>query len=163
MKKLMAVLVLLFLASSYAQAGEVKSDLLYYLKDHPGASLTADGVNYGLRLDSLMGSDAERTFSMDSDLGMTSYWDSASSTATLFGEVKNNASGQNWATWYGMEYANPLSSVNGHGFAAQYGIGIVYDYNYTTYVIESKHQQGSDDFVGVGDAFFALGDGFRCE
>ena len=161
MKKLIAVLVLLFLASSYAQAGEVKSDLLYYLKDHPGASLTADGISYGLRLDSLMGSDAENTFSTDSELGMTLFWEGASGTALMLGDVRNNASGEDWATWYGMEHANPISTVNGDGFAANYGIGVMTNFT-QTYVIESKFKSG-DDMLGVGDAFFGLGDGFRCE
>ena len=154
-KKLIPFLILFFLSTSL-HAASVVSDLVYTMFDHPDGALTSPTIDYGLRVDSLAslsggdGSNEAATFSTQSTFGSYHYWDSASSTSFLFGDLTRNSDSSNWQVFY----TSFNTTGNMDGYTSATGIGLLTNGS-DTYILTGKQNSS-------GDAFIAQGDGHRC-
>lgn len=156
-------LILLSLVISSAHSAMVEPDIEYVLSDHPDASLTdlMNDITYGLRLDSLGGSAAARTFSTTQDgARVTLLWNGMTDTVVISGQVSRNSDNLLWDIMYTL---NDASEVLGSGFE-------VLDNNMSPPEGTGFIERGSDrfDLTGTVDPlpgiiFRALGDAHRCE
>ena len=155
-----AFLFLISLVASSAHAAIVEQDVPYILSDHPDAALTdlglANPITYGLRLDSLGGSAAERTFSTTQDGAfVTLLW--SGTQVTIEGQVSRNSDNSLWDVSYILEGV----TATGTGFEVLAsggggGSGVI------------SNDDNSFEFDLFGKAgndviFTALGDGHRCD
>lgn len=143
----------LFLVSVSAQAASVLPNLTYILSDHPDAALTSlPTVTYGLRLDQLGGTGAERTFSTTQDGAQTElFWDTSGieDEVRITGTVSRNSDNSIWNVNYILSdiVSDPL------GFTAGSGSGTLSD-GVTTINLDGETNS-------AGFVFLALGDGHR--
>lgn len=130
---------------------------LYQLLDHPDAALTdtslADPISYGLRLDALGGTAAERTFSAEQDGAfVTLDWDG--STAVISGSFSNNATNELWTIIYTL--TSTMNTAEGFEVSGATGSGSGSLTNGMT-VIDLAGES-----IASGIIFSALTDGHRC-
>lgn len=145
------VSVLLLALASSLQASTLTPGL-YQLLDHPDSALTdLPVVSYGLRLDALGGTAAERTFSAEQDGAfVTLDWDG--STAVISGAFSNNATNELWKIEYTL---SPTTSVaDGFQVSEMGGSG------------SGSITNGYDEYFLTGESaggiiFSALADGHR--
>ena len=132
----------------------------YKLFDHPYGNLTSDGpppVNYGLRLDSLGGTAAERTFSTQSDIGSYLYWnESDPAGAIIIGALTRNSDLSQWGVVYIMD-----ATASATGYTSTQGIGLLIGagglYGFTGMQGDSGEQDGLS-FIAQGDGHRLPGD-----
>ena len=154
-----AFLLLLSLVVASAHASIVEQDVPYILSDHPDAVLTdldlTNPITYGLRLDSLGGTNAENTFSTEQDGAfVTLLW--SGTQVTIQGQVSRNSDNSLWDVSYILEGVTATATgfevlASGGGS----GSGMI------------SNETGTKEFELFGKAaddviFTALGDGHRC-
>ena len=148
--------ILLSFVISSAHSAMVEQGTLYTLSDHPDSVLTSlPDITYGLRLDSLGGSAAERTFSTTQNGAfVTLLW--SGNTVTIEGEVSRNSDDSLWNVLYTLTGITPVA---GSGLevllASGSGSGVISD------GMNSFQLAGQANTAGT--IFSALGDGHRCE
>jgi hypothetical protein len=155
MKRISTLLVSLFLLAcvSSIQASTLTPGL-YQLLDHPDSALTnLPVVSYGLRLDQLGGTAAERTFSATQDGAfVTLDWDG--STAIISGSFSNNATNELWTILYTL--TPTVMTAEGFEVTNASGSGTGTLSNGMTVI----NLAGKSSSAGV--IFSALADGYRC-
>lgn len=131
----------------------------YQLLDHPDSGLTnvGAGITYGLRIDALGGSAANRTFSTQQD-GARVILDWDGSVATLSGQVSNNATNE----LYDLSYIlDPTTSVaNGFNVVDSIGIEGLGSLTSVNNPLDTILLTGA---ASQGIIFSALADGYRCD
>lgn len=158
MKRWGLFILLSFIVSS-AHSAMIVQETTYILSDHPDAALTdlMNDITYGLRLDSLGGSDAERTFSTTQDGALVKLlW--SGSTVTIEGKVSRNSDNSLWDVLYTLTDVTAATGAF-NGFEALLSEGAMGS---------GTLSDGSDTFILSGQAddgvlFTALNDGHRCE
>ncbi|MEM7401032.1 MAG: hypothetical protein AAF304_03675 [Pseudomonadota bacterium] len=151
------IVLIASLYMSVAQAASVIPNLTYVLSDHPDAVLTnLPDVTYGIRLDQLGGSDANRTFSTTQDGALTTlFWDdmgngnSADDIVSITGTVSRNSDNSIWNVSYTLTGIIEDTS----GFVATAGSGALTN---GAMSIQLIGEANIENYV-----FLALGDGHR--
>ena len=163
MRRILLLLSIALVAFAFnAQAASVVPNQLYQLLDHPDGSLTnlPDGVSYGVRVDALGGSAANRTFSTEQDgASVTLFWDGATNIVTITGQVSNNRTNELFDLNYVLQPATTAAGPDG-------GFEVLSDSLGFSATGTLSNGDITIDLVGSNpnnnNIFRALGDNHRC-